>query len=211
MFNAMADDGIHAKVVSLMFQRISIAHRTLVVGAGEGALEDSLLQRGIRAHQLLAADIAPQRYKVSKVECIACDLNYGIPVGDHEFDCFIATEVIEHLDNPRQLIREAARVLKPYGTLCITTPNPGSFAQRLRYLFTGRFDYFSEADFRGSGHLHPIFDWLLDRWIRELFEVELYDSYSFHLRIPTVGRIPMPKSRLFSPSNIYLLRRLHGR
>lgn len=41
------------------------------------------------------------------------------------FDVAISTEVIEHLDRPRELFRAARSVLKPGGTLIVTTPHHG--------------------------------------------------------------------------------------
>ncbi|MCL1815106.1 MAG: class I SAM-dependent methyltransferase [Treponema sp.] len=39
------------------------------------------------------------------------------------FDAILASHVIEHLNNPKSFVREAARILKPRGRLYITTPN----------------------------------------------------------------------------------------
>jgi SAM-dependent methyltransferase len=46
------------------------------------------------------------------------------PYADHEFDLVIFAEIIEHLLNdPCHVLREIKRVLKPNGTLILTTPN----------------------------------------------------------------------------------------
>lgn len=41
---------------------------------------------------------------------------------DKFFDYVVAGEVIEHLEDPKALIREAIRVLKPGGTFALSTP-----------------------------------------------------------------------------------------
>lgn len=46
-----------------------------------------------------------------------------IPFDDDSFDMVFATEIIEHLNNPRHMLAEAQRVLKRKGVLIITTPN----------------------------------------------------------------------------------------
>jgi len=45
----------------------------------------------------------------------------GLP--DHTFDTVIAFQVIEHIKNDHLFVGEIARVLKPGGTLILTTPN----------------------------------------------------------------------------------------
>jgi len=42
---------------------------------------------------------------------------------EEKFDLIIATELIEHLQDPTQFVGEAETLLKPGGTLLITTPN----------------------------------------------------------------------------------------
>lgn len=42
---------------------------------------------------------------------------------DAYFDVVFSGETLEHLDDPNQLFKDAHRVLKPGGTLIITTPN----------------------------------------------------------------------------------------
>ncbi|MBN2331870.1 MAG: class I SAM-dependent methyltransferase [Deltaproteobacteria bacterium] len=43
---------------------------------------------------------------------------------EQRFDTIIAGEIIEHLDNPGQFLRNMGRHLTPTGTLIISTPNP---------------------------------------------------------------------------------------
>lgn len=47
---------------------------------------------------------------------------YEIPVGDRHFDSLLATEVLEHLEEPLAALTEWARVLAPGGCIVITTP-----------------------------------------------------------------------------------------
>ena len=50
-----------------------------------------------------------------------CDLA-DIPVEDARFDHVLLTQVLEHLPEPTQVMRELHRVLKPGGTLWLTAP-----------------------------------------------------------------------------------------
>jgi SAM-dependent methyltransferase len=53
-----------------------------------------------------------------------------LPFGDASFDTVLATEVLEHLPEPRRCVDEMARVLKPEGKLLLTIP----FSQPLHEL-----------------------------------------------------------------------------
>jgi len=46
-----------------------------------------------------------------------------IPLRDNSFDKAIISEVIEHVENPSKVLAEIRRILKPNGTLLLTTPN----------------------------------------------------------------------------------------
>jgi SAM-dependent methyltransferase len=59
------------------------------------------------------------------------------PANDGEFDVVIAADVIEHLVDTDQFVREVWRILKPGGRLIATTPNLAFWLSRLR-LFLGR-------------------------------------------------------------------------
>ena len=48
----------------------------------------------------------------------ACTVSIG-----KDFDCIVAGEIIEHVENPGLMIRNLARHLRPGGKLIITTPN----------------------------------------------------------------------------------------
>lgn len=52
---------------------------------------------------------------------------YGVPFPDACADLVISTEVIEHVEDTRRWLSELARVLKPGGALCLSTPNYGGW------------------------------------------------------------------------------------
>jgi SAM-dependent methyltransferase len=65
------------------------------------------------------------------------DLNRRLPFEDGQFDAVLLSEVIEHLENLPQTIREMRRVLKPGGWWLITCPNVATAFGRLYFLATG--------------------------------------------------------------------------
>ena len=48
---------------------------------------------------------------------------YQMPYADNTFDAVILSEVLEHLDDDKQALKEAYRVLKPNGVLAVTVPH----------------------------------------------------------------------------------------
>ena len=85
-----------------------------------------------------------------KIIAVKIDVNYeNLPYKDNYFDFVIAGELIEHLFDPDHLFMEAYRVLKPGGHLLLTTPNLGSWHNRLALLF-GYQPHYSEVSTKYS-------------------------------------------------------------
>jgi len=209
-FTNMSPDGIHEKVLEIAMPYLLSDTQILVVGAGQGSLEFKLLKIGIPAKNIQAVDYDPAQYKLRNVNIQFCDLNGSLPFEPQSFDICFATEVIEHLHNPYNLINEVWRVLRSSGMLFLTTPNVHSIMQKIRFLFSDKLGWFFEQDYLGAGHIHPIFDWLLERMVRNKFELLRYTSQTFHLRlIPQLPAIPIPyEHRFFAVNNIYAYRKL---
>src|SRR5205823_2135164 len=62
----------------------------------------------------------------------------SIPAADNSFDVVLCTEVLEHVPEPIEALREMARLTKPGGRLLLTAPL-GSGLHQLPYHFYGGF------------------------------------------------------------------------
>jgi len=62
----------------------------------------------------------------SGIIALRSDLNAMIPMGDHSVDVVFSNQVIEHLVNPGNFVKEMHRVLKPSGYAVICTENLAS-------------------------------------------------------------------------------------
>lgn len=87
------------------------------------------------------------------------DLNQAgpLPYQGGFFDLVVCSEIIEHLENPWKLFRQAEQVLKPGGIFILSTPNVLSLHSRLLYFFSGYFKWFTPDCF--SYHINPVFLW----------------------------------------------------
>jgi SAM-dependent methyltransferase len=89
----------------------------LEIGAGEGAVLQQLADNGFgRRHYALeisvsGADSIRERHIASLVECRVFD-GYAVPYADGQFDLAILSHVLEHVEHPRLLLNEAARVAR---------------------------------------------------------------------------------------------------
>jgi len=78
-----------------------------------------------------AIKIARDKYSVGNISYKRADVN-ETGYKDNMFDIICAFEIIEHLNDPEAMLRELERVLKPSGSLFISTPNRYFLREKLR-------------------------------------------------------------------------------
>jgi SAM-dependent methyltransferase len=76
------------------------------------------------------------------------DVAPGLPVADGSVDVVIMSELIEHLVDPDGAVAEVRRVLRPGGSLLLSTPNLAAWYNR-GLLAVGVQPVFSEVSLRG--------------------------------------------------------------
>ena len=108
--------------------------RVIDAGAGEGYMSRLLKDLG---YDVTACDISASAFKCPDIPFIRADLNKGIPLEDNIFDYTISIEVIEHIENHGNFIKELIRITKPGGRIIITTPNITSLSSRLHFFIYG--------------------------------------------------------------------------
>jgi 2-polyprenyl-3-methyl-5-hydroxy-6-metoxy-1,4-benzoquinol methylase len=113
-------------------------------GAGLGNLSKRLRSTG-RFESLYAADLMDKPDGLKGVAWLQADLNHPIPGYDSYFDVVVAAEVIEHLENPRSMVRDLFRLCRPGGYLVLTTPNNESLRALISLVVRGHYVAFNDA------------------------------------------------------------------
>lgn len=183
---ALASKGISADPIYRMVRKALLARglkpdaRLLDVGCGTGALHPFL--KDIVA-KYEGADVV--RYPEFPSDCAFHTINLDaqrLDVPDAAFDAVICVETIEHLENPRALARELARVVKPGGIAALTTPNNLSLLSKLTLVVKNQFNAFQEPCY--PAHITALVEIDLVRILKEAGLAEPQVLYSNHGRIP---------------------------
>jgi len=137
----MAADNTHQTAVE-MLSAGKTAH-VVDLPCGNGALAKRLLDSGYS--NIVCGDINTDEILIKEmVRCVEVDLNRTTPFKTGEFDAVFCIECIEHLENPFNLMRELARILRTGGEIIISTPNILSTSSRSKFLSGGYFPHFAE-------------------------------------------------------------------
>jgi ubiquinone/menaquinone biosynthesis C-methylase UbiE len=139
--------------------------RVLDAGAGEGAY-----RRFFDHCRYEAADLAvgEQEWNYGNLDYVAP--LHDLPIENETFDAVLCTQVLEHLELPRESVRELYRVLKPGGKLFLTAPMAHPLHQEpydfFRYTSHGLRSICADAGFTEI-EIEP-FGGLFVRWSYEL-------------------------------------------
>lgn len=113
---------LHQNILSQIPQN---ANLILDIGCGGAWLANALVPKGKKVISTDISDINP----IKAIQNLPAENHWGLvadvfdmPIKAQSIDCIIASEIIEHVPQPKLFIEKLFELLKPNGTLIITTP-----------------------------------------------------------------------------------------
>jgi SAM-dependent methyltransferase len=185
---ALESGGASAEAIHAMVRRALLARGVrpgvlVDVGCGKGELAAALA--GLH-RRYVGADVVRHAGFPSGAEFVAVDLDRGrVELSDGTADVVACVETIEHVENPRALLRELTRLMKHGAWLLLTTPNQLSAAAKLSLLVRNQYPAFVEAPGLYPAHITALLEVDLVRLARECGLCDVSIEYS------GVGRVPL--------------------
>jgi SAM-dependent methyltransferase len=157
--------------------------QVFVDGCGVGSYLGRLART---ARQAVGLDIELDRVREAQGQApeVLCGAAEALPFETDSFDLVLSHEVIEHVQDDRQSIREIVRVLRPGGRLVLFCPNRGYPFETHGFYWRGRY-HFGNA---------PLINWLPRR---------LRDRLAPHVRVYTARDL----ARLFEGLPVRLVQK----
>jgi SAM-dependent methyltransferase len=162
----------------------------LDIAAGHGALSKALIDAGFN------------------VACTSWNENVGLPipryridldkrfesddVGARQYDLICALEIIEHVENPAQMLRSISGVMQEGGILILSTPNVESAQARLEWLLRGCPYAFSGAEIVENRHISILWRQGLESFIHlagfDIVQRQMLGAFRFSGPVQAVVR-----------------------
>lgn len=211
-----ADVETHHFALATAKARLKAGASVLDVAAGHGALTRALLDAGMKVsctswNERVAADVPSYRVDIDRP--FALD-----HVGGQPFAMACAIEIIEHSENPAQLLRSLSGVLEPGGLLVVSTPNVESAHARLEWLLRGCPYAFSGSEISYNRHITILWRQGMEQFIAlagfDLLDKQACGKVRYHGLAQRLIKAPIHavmsavlKGDLEGNSTVYLLKK----
>ena len=133
---------IYESILNLI-RHLGARGSALDFGAGQGVLTNRLGATG-QFDEVTGVDLMERPPSLDpsffwRQQDLNESLGDSVSEWNEKFDLIVAAEVIEHLENPRAVVRACRSWLKPGGILIMSTPNNESWRALLSLVFRGHF------------------------------------------------------------------------
>lgn len=102
-------------------QKNVFSGKLLDIGCGVMPYKNIIYKNNPKLTSYTGLDLQDSNFHDTQIADVQWD-GTNIPFAENEFDCMLATEVLEHCFEPIETLKEMHRVLKPNGNLFFTVP-----------------------------------------------------------------------------------------
>jgi SAM-dependent methyltransferase len=153
------------------------ATQALDLGCGDGRLTALLPADEVTGADVSEVALERARRRLPGARLVKVEPDEPLPFADTSFDLALCAETIEHVRDVQLLLSELRRVLRPGGTLAVTTPAHGRLAGLA--ILAGGFE-------RRFPPLSPHLRFLTRRSLRELLDDMGFEPRSIRRRAGTL-------------------------
>jgi len=128
----------------------------LDVGCGDG-LTTSVIAKDNLVYGVELSDTALIAAKAKNLKSIKHNLDEGLPPIEKKFDAILLLDILEHLQDPNQLLNASINLMNEQTLLVVSVPNTMNLLTRLFFLFGRYVDVMDKSHKEGeffSEHLH---------------------------------------------------------
>lgn len=186
----LSDRVIYKNVINLL--RKHNLQRGLLLDYGAGQGEFLKLLKNHSNFKLHGIDL--MKSNIEGIKWLVHDLNQPICLESEKYDIITAIEVIEHLENPRQTVRDLYKILKPGGRIILTTPNNESWRSVISYIIRGHFVAFTESSY--PAHITALNRVDIYRVLIEAGFKDIHFSYTNTGMVPSIPNLTWQKCSL---------------
>jgi len=180
----ISNDAILLMVVRALDRRNLSGPCLVDVGCGAGNLYRYVRDRVAR---YIGVDAVQYEGFPEQAEFYHLDLDGGrMPLPDGSGNIVAAVEVIEHLENPRDFMRNLVRLAAPGGWIVVTTPNQLSLLSLMTLAVKHRFQAFQDVHY--PTHLTALLEIDLRRIAAECGLANIAIEFSCSGRIPFTAK-----------------------
>jgi len=165
-------------------QMVGRNQEVLDISCGEGFFAAEIVKQGNR---VTGVDVLPDVLERSLLcNYFSTDLNNGFDsvverLNGKRFDRILLLDILEHLHNPEDILRQCHQLVQEDGTLIVSVPNVANLSVRLMLLF-GNFDC-TDRGILDRTHLH----WYTRRTARQLLRSTGYRVVSEKLTVVPIA------------------------
>ena len=195
----------HHAVVKALQRHCDFATPVLDVGCFTGAMLERLKSMGYSNlwGTDLVSNLGGKNFGFTGAD-LNCD--FADRFDDRRFGALVASEVIEHLNNPRHFLGQCYKLLNTHGIIVVSTPNIAFFEGRIKFLLKGELWGFGANQYADNRHISPISREQTPLMLQECgFELlEMFTAASFATALRKILTLPLwlPMRVLFGPSTL---------